>query len=140
MSFQNWWNMQYSMNKAAFLDRDGVINRKAPEGGYITRCQEMDLLPGVAPAIASLNRIGFRIIVVTNQRCVAKGLVTIRELDRIHRRMCDVLASGGATVYAVYYCPHDLEAGCPCRKPRPGLLLDAAREYGVALTQSVMIG
>jgi len=128
------------MNRAAFLDRDGVINRKAPGDGYITRWEEIDFLPGVAQAIALLNRTGFRVIVVTNQRCVAKGLVTICELEWIHRRMCEVLADAGATIDAVYYCPHELEPPCPCRKPRPGLLLDAAREHGIALTKSWMIG
>jgi len=128
------------MNRAAFLDRDGVINRKAPGDGYITRWEEIDFLPGVAQAIALLNRTGFSVIVVTNQRCVAKGLVTIRELDWIHRRMCEVLADAGGTIDAVYYCPHELEPPCPCRKPRPGLLLDAAREHGIALTESWMIG
>lgn len=128
------------MNKAAFLDRDGVINRKAPENGYITRWEDIDFLPGVAQAIALLNGAGFRVIVVTNQRCVAKGLVTMPELDWIHSRMCEVLAGAGATVDGVYYCPHDLEPPCPCRKPRPGLLLDAARERGIALTKSWMIG
>ncbi len=128
------------MNKAAFLDRDGVINRKAAGDGYITRWEEIVFLPGVAQGIALLNRSGFRVIVVTNQRCVAKGLVTIRELDWIHRRMCEVLAGAGATVDAVYYCPHELEPPCSCRKPRPGLLLDAAREHGITLTESWMIG
>jgi D-glycero-D-manno-heptose 1,7-bisphosphate phosphatase len=128
------------MNKAAFLDRDGVVNRKAPGDGYITRFEEIDFLPGVAQAIALLNRSGYRVILVTNQRCVAKGLLTISELDSIHRRMCEVLAGAGATVDAVYYCPHELEPACPCRKPRPGLLLDAAREHGIALTESWMIG
>lgn len=128
------------MNKAAFLDRDGVINRKAPANGYITRWEDIDFLPGVAQAIALLNRTGFRVIVVTNQRCVAKGLLTIRELDWIHRRMCEVLAGVGAAVEAVYYCPHELEPPCPCRKPRPGLLLDAAREHGIVLSRSWMIG
>ena len=128
------------MNKAAFLDRDGVINRKAPGDGYITRWEEIEFLPGVALAIALLNRTGFRVIVVTNQRCVAKGLVTIPELDWIHRHMCEALANAGATVDAFYYCPHELEPPCCCRKPQPGLLLDAAREHGIALTKSWMIG
>jgi D-glycero-D-manno-heptose 1,7-bisphosphate phosphatase len=128
------------MNKAAFLDRDGVINRKAPGNGYITRWEEIDLLPGVAEAISWLNRTGFRVIVVTNQRCVAKGLLTSHELEWIHHRMCEALASAGATVDAVYYCPHELEPPCCCRKPRPGLLLDAARKHSIALNESWMIG
>jgi D-glycero-D-manno-heptose 1,7-bisphosphate phosphatase len=128
------------MNKAVFLDRDGVINRKAPGNGYITRWEDVEFLPGVARAIGLLNRAGFRVIVVSNQRCVAKGLVTLPELDEIHRRMREVLASQQAVVDAVYYCPHELEPPCPCRKPRPGLLLNAAREHAIVLAESWMIG
>ena len=87
------------MNKAAFLDRDGVINRKAPtEDEYITRWEEMHIIPGVAEAIALLNRAGFHVIVVSNQRCVAKGLLTTSELDALHQRMCRELGAGGAMI------------------------------------------
>jgi len=128
------------MSRAAFLDRDGVINQKAPEGQYVTRWEEMHFLPGADKAIASLNRAGFRVIVVSNQRCVAKGLVTVRELESMHQRMCDVLARAGATIDAVYYCPHEVQPACDCRKPKPGLLLQAARAHDVDLLASWMIG
>lgn len=72
------------MSKAAFLDRDGVINRKAKQGDYVTRWEEMYILPGVAASITLLNRDGFRVIVASNQRCVAKGLITIAELEQMH--------------------------------------------------------
>ena len=74
------------MNKAAFLDRDGVINVKAPEGQYVTRWEEVRFLPGVAAAITKLNESGFRVIVISNQRCVAKGLVTSAEVEALHRK------------------------------------------------------
>jgi D-glycero-D-manno-heptose 1,7-bisphosphate phosphatase len=77
------------MFKAAFLDRDGVINRKMPEGQYVKRWEEMLFLPAVTEAIFFLQRAGFRVIVVSNRRCVAKGLLTVQELDSIHRRMCE---------------------------------------------------
>jgi len=77
------------MSRAVFLDRDGVINQKAPEGQYVTRWEDMHFLPGTAQAIAVLNRAEFRVIVVSNQRCVAKGLVTEQDLETIHQRMCD---------------------------------------------------
>lgn len=128
------------MNRAAFLDRDGVINRKAPGDGYVACWEEMQLLPGVIEAIALLNRAGFLVIVVTNQRCVAKGLVTTAELDVIHERMRDALARAGATLDGVYYCPHELQPPCTCRKPRPGMLLEAARAHDIDLTASWMIG
>jgi D-glycero-D-manno-heptose 1,7-bisphosphate phosphatase len=128
------------VNRAVFLDRDGVINRKAPEPHYVTCWDEMHFLPGVAPAIAMLNEAGFRVIVVTNQRCVAKGLITTADLASIHQRMCDVLASAGATIDGVYYCPHDGQTFCNCRKPAPGMLMDAARAHRIDLTASWMIG
>jgi D-glycero-D-manno-heptose 1,7-bisphosphate phosphatase len=129
------------MNKAAFLDRDGVINRKAPtEDEYITRWEEMHIIPGVVEAIALLNRAGFRVIVVSNQRCVAKGLVTTGQLDAMHQQMCNELGAVGAKIDGVYYCPHEEQPPCSCRKPEPGMLFTAADEHEVDLASSWMIG
>src|SRR5580698_2022670 len=129
------------MNRAAFLDRDGVINRKAPtEDEYITYWEEMEILPGVVEAIALLNRAGFRVIVVSNQRCVAKGLLTIEELSSLHQRMCSELAAVGANIDGVYYCPHEEQPPCGCRKPEPGMLFAAAAEHQLDLSSSWMIG
>lgn len=122
------------------MDRDGVINRKAPDGEYVTRWKDFHFLPGVAEAIAQLNQAGFSVIVVTNQRCVAKGLITQTELEKIHKRMSDHLASAGARVDAIYYCPHETGALCNCRKPEPGMLLEAARSRNLDLASSWMIG
>ncbi len=128
------------MIRAAFLDRDGVINRNAREGEYVTRWEEMHILPGVSEAIALLNKAGFRVIVVSNQRCVAKGLITTADLEALHRRLCEVLASAGAIIDAIYYCPHEMAPPCRCRKPQPGMLLEAARTHDIDLTASWMIG
>lgn len=129
------------MNKAVFLDRDGVINRKArTEDEYVTRWEEMKILPGVEEAIVRLNQGDYRVIVVTNQRSIAKGLITAPELDAIHQRMCEHLSSAGAKIDGVYYCPHELEPPCGCRKPQPGMLLEAARVHDIDLTASWMIG
>lgn len=129
------------MDKAVFLDRDGVINRKAPtEKDYVTRWEEMEILPGVANAIVRLNRAGFLVIVVTNQRAVAKGLITTAQLESIHHRMCQHLAREGARIVAVYYCPHELEPPCACRKPQTGMLLQAARTHNIDLASSWMVG
>lgn len=128
------------MKKAAFLDRDGVINRKRPEGEYVTRWEEMEFLPGVADAIVSLTNAGFTVIVVSNQRCVAKGLLAMADLRIIHEQTCKHFAALGATISAGYYCPHDLYPPCDCRKPSPGLLFTAAREHGIDLAASWMIG
>lgn len=128
------------MKRAAFLDRDGVINRKPPEGQYVTRWEEMQILPGVAEAIAMLRGAGFCVIVVSNQRCVAKGLLTIGELELIHRRLCQKLAAAGAEITEVYYCPHEKQPPCSCRKPAPGMILAAAQAHEISLTASWMIG
>jgi len=129
------------MNRAVFLDRDGVINRKPySDDDYITRWEEMEILPGVTEAITGLNRAGYRVIVVTNQRGIAKGLVTAAELESIHKRMCEQLGRVGARIDAVFCCPHELVPPCSCRKPEPGMLLEAARRFNIDLTASWMIG
>jgi histidinol-phosphate phosphatase family protein len=128
------------MRKAAFLDRDGVINRKAPEGEYITRWEEMDFLPGVAEAVAVLNQSGFKVIVISNQRCVAKGLLSVSELESMHQQMSDWFRAQGGRIDAIYYCAHEKQPPCSCRKPSPGMLLAAAREHEIDLSASWMIG
>jgi D-glycero-D-manno-heptose 1,7-bisphosphate phosphatase len=128
------------VTKAVFLDRDGVINRKPAEGDYVTRWEDFKFLPRVVGAIALLNRAGFYVIVVTNQRCIAKGLLTVAELETIHQRMSDFLTEHGARIDAIYYCPHDMKPICRCRKPAPGMLIDAARDHKIELTASWMIG
>lgn len=128
------------MTRAAFLDRDGVINQKAPEGQYVTSWGDFHFLPRIAESIALLNALDFSVVVVTNQRCVAKGLMALAELEEMHRRMSESLRHEGAVIDAVYYCPHDYEAACDCRKPAPGMLLQAARERGIQLRESWMIG
>jgi D-glycero-D-manno-heptose 1,7-bisphosphate phosphatase len=122
------------------LDRDGVINCKAPEGRYVTRWEDFHFLPGASEGIKQLNRAGFHVIVVTNQRSVAKGLITEIELESLHCKMIDELAKIGATIDAIYYCPHELEPPCDCRKPAPGMLLEAARLGNLDLASSWMIG
>lgn len=128
------------MSRAVFLDRDGVINQRPPEGDYITRWEDLHILPGVAEGIALLNHAGFSVIVVTNQRCVAKGQLTEADLQKLHERMTDVLARAGAKIDATFYCPHEIEPPCDCRKPAPGMLLSAARSRGIDLRTSWMIG
>ncbi len=128
------------MKKAVFLDRDGVINHKASEGEYVTRWEDFHFLPGVADGIALLNRAGWSVIVISNQRCVAKGLLSIEELETIHRRMSEELFAAGAKLDGIYYCPHEKEFACDCRKPAPGMLLTAAKEHQIDLRSSWMIG
>jgi D-glycero-D-manno-heptose 1,7-bisphosphate phosphatase len=128
------------LTRAVFLDRDGVINQKPIEGQYVTRWEDFHILPGVIEGIVLLNRAGFRVIVVTNQRCVAKGLLTVTELEKMHERMTDFLVRAGATIDGTFYCPHEMEPSCDCRKPAPGMLLNAARLLDIELPASWMIG
>jgi D-glycero-D-manno-heptose 1,7-bisphosphate phosphatase len=128
------------MKKAVFLDRDGVINRKAPEGQYVTHWEEMEFLPGVHEAVRLFNHSGFFVVVASNQRCVARGLIMIDELEFLHARMRREFEAVGARLDAIYYCPHDYDPPCACRKPQPGMFLDAAREHEIDLNRSWMIG
>jgi D-glycero-D-manno-heptose 1,7-bisphosphate phosphatase len=123
-----------------FLDRDGVINRKAPEGSYVWSWKDFFILPGVESAIALLNRSGRHVIVVSNQRGVALGLYTRMDVEALHRRLEIHLADFGAHVDAFYYCPHD-ENQCNCRKPKIGLFEQAFRDFPEASpSNSIVIG
>ena len=126
--------------KAVLLDRDGVINRKAAEGEYITTLADFRLLPGAAEAIATLGKSGFEIFVVTNQRGVARGLVSLVELDRMHAALVRAVERAGGRIRHIYVCPHDCSDDCECRKPKPGMLLQAIRNYQIDAAASWMIG
>jgi D-glycero-D-manno-heptose 1,7-bisphosphate phosphatase len=125
---------------AAFLDRDGVLNRRAPPHQYIASPKQLRLLPGVGNALRNLQDMGLALVVVTNQQGVGRGEMTLNDLDAVHQEMRARLASFGVRLDGVYACPHLESAGCDCRKPRPGLLLRAAAELDLAPGQSVMIG
>lgn len=114
--------------RTVFLDRDGTINVKAAEGSYITAPDQLVLLPGAAHAIRRLNEARVRVVVVTNQRGIARGLMSPDDLSRIHDRMSQLLATDGAWVDAIYACPHGL-GECDCRKPATGLIEQAIRDY-----------
>ena len=128
------------MVRAAFLDRDGVIIRKAPEGSYVTRWSEVEFLPDVANAMKRIREAGFLLIVASNQRAVAKGLISKRQLESLHLRMWQELFPGCRGPDGVYYCPHDKNPPCDCRKPQPGMLLAAAQDRGIDLAASWMVG
>ena len=126
--------------RAIFLDRDGVIIRKAPEGEYVTDWCEVEFLPGSLEAISSFYRFGYKVIIVTNQRGIATGKIQLSKLMEIHARINEVIASCGGDLSGIYYCPHDISEGCPCRKPQPGMLLRAAAEHQLNLSECWMIG
>lgn len=127
-----------------FLDRDGVINS---EDGIISKPDQLRLIPGSGEAVARLNRMNLPVIVVTNQPVVARGWATEEDVDLIHSHLRDLLAEHGATLDAIYFCPHHENANnptyrtiCGCRKPRPGMLLRASRDFGLDLKKCVLIG
>jgi D-glycero-D-manno-heptose 1,7-bisphosphate phosphatase len=126
---------------AAFLDRDGTINVKAPEGDYITAPEQVRLLPGAAQAIRQLNDLGALVVVVTNQRGISLGRMTAGDLYDVHERLSAMLATrAGARVDAFFFCPHD-RGQCECRKPHPGMLRDAVDQFPeIDLAASVLIG
>jgi D-glycero-D-manno-heptose 1,7-bisphosphate phosphatase len=123
-----------------FLDRDGVLNQKLPEGGYVASWEDFHLLPGVAEAIASLNRAGLRVVVVSNQRGIALGLHTAADVLAIHSKLQALLQQSGAHLDAFYFCPHDKNE-CNCRKPLPGLFEQAQADFPeIAAEASAMVG
>lgn len=123
-----------------FLDRDGVLNRKPRPGEYVTCCDELVLLPGVADAVARLNRSARKVIVVTNQRGVALGLYSLEELNRIHCKLADELAARHAHIDHLYFCPHN-HGECNCRKPDIGMFEQAFRDFPEARPERcLMVG
>lgn len=134
--------------KAVFLDRDGTINQYR---GFVTRHEQLELIEGAAEAIRKINSSGYLSIVVSNQPVIARGDCTEEELCNIHNKMETELGKQGAYIDALYYCPHHPDKGfegehieykivCDCRKPKPGMLLQAAEEYNIDLSQSYMVG
>lgn len=134
--------------RAIFLDRDGTINKYV---GFLRNIDDFELLPGVADAIKTINVSGCLAIVVTNQPVIARGEVTVSELQDIHNKMETLLGVEGAYLDAIYYCPHhphkgyegevsELKIDCECRKPKPGMLLRAAEDFNIDLSASWMLG
>jgi D-glycero-D-manno-heptose 1,7-bisphosphate phosphatase len=126
--------------RTVFLDRDGILNQKMPEGQYVTRWEEFHVLPGVPQALRQLNEAGLRTLVVTNQRGIARGLYTLSDVDAIHAHFQQELQAAGTRIDAFFVCPHDT-AQCNCRKPLHGLFDQAvARFPEITAASSVMIG
>ena len=134
--------------KAIFLDRDGTINKHI---GFLRDINQFELLEGVAPAIRKINSSGYLCIVVTNQAVIARGDISFAELRHIHNKMETLLGNSGAYIDAIYYCPHhphkgftgeieSLKIDCNCRKPKPGMLLEATAKYNIDLSSSWMVG
>lgn len=124
--------------RAVFLDRDGTINVDRPD--YIKSPEEFIFLPGVGDALRALAALEMEIIVVTNQSAIGRGIVSLKTANEINRQMIDLVQRLGGRITQVYMCPHTPEDNCGCRKPKPGLLLQAASEHALDLRRSFMIG
>ena len=140
-------NLQ-NKQKAVFLDRDGTLNKYV---GFLNNIEDLDLIHGVAGAVAKINKSGYLAILVTNQPVVARGEVSIDELEEIHNKLETLLGKEGAYLDGIYYCPHHPHRGykgerpefkidCECRKPKPGMLLKAARDFNIDMSASWMVG
>jgi D-glycero-D-manno-heptose 1,7-bisphosphate phosphatase len=126
------------MNPWVVLDRDGVIN--CERNGCVRSVAEWEALPGSLEAIAALTRAGFKVVVATNQSGIAKGLLTVAELEQIHQKMSDEVERAGGRLQGIFYCPHDSHSGCDCRKPRTGLLDAIEAHLGADLAGAPMVG
>lgn len=123
---------------AIFLDRDGVINENRVD--HVKSWEEFLFLPRSIDAIVALGAVGCRIIVITNQAIINRGLVAAGVIDRIHAKLKHAVARAGGRIDDVYYCPHRPDEHCGCRKPQPGLLTAAARRYRLDLSRSYLVG
>ena len=126
--------------RAVILDRDGVLNRRPSPAQYVCNWQEFQWLPGVRDALRLLNQAGYKLILATNQPGIARGALAEEDLARLHGCMTDDLAHAGVTLDAIYHCPHGWDEGCFCRKPRPGLLFQAQRDFHLDLTRTLFVG
>ncbi|MBO8156380.1 MAG: HAD family hydrolase [Bacillaceae bacterium] len=129
------------MNRAVFLDRDGVINEVLSKRvKFVNKPDDFYLLDGVGEGIKMLNDAGFKVFVVTNQGGIGLGYMNESDLLRVHEKMEKDLKAYHAHVDDIAYCPHKPHANCPCRKPKPKMILDLARKYDIDLSKSFMVG
>jgi len=122
-----------------FLDRDGVLNRRSSVKRYVTAPEELELLPGTREGLSLLSAHGYGIVIVTNQQGVARGQLSSEALAAVHDELRRQV-SGAATFLDILVCPHSQLEGCPCRKPRPGLLFEAARRHAIPLARTFFVG
>lgn len=127
-----------SPGPVVFLDRDGVINRDSPE--YIKSLAEFEFLPRSLSAIHSLTINRIKVIVITNQSALHRGLITQKTLDTMHAAMITDVRAQGGRIDDIFYCPHTPDEGCSCRKPAPGMIHNARKKHGIDLSLAGMVG
>jgi histidinol-phosphate phosphatase family protein len=126
------------LSRAVFLDRDGVLTRERQD--YVKTPDELEILPGLEAPLLEIQKRGFRIVIITNQSVIGRGLTTHLEMSKINEKLRRELGRFGCTIDAIYYCPHRPDEECDCRKPNPGLILKASYELGIDTARSWMIG
>lgn len=126
--------------KVIFLDRDGVINKKAPQADYVKNWKEFEFLPGAKEAISLLTKKGYDIYIISNQAGISRKMMTEDDLKVIHENMIKEIEEQGGKIKKIYYCPHGWDSKCECRKPKPGMLFQAAREHHINLKKTIFIG
>ncbi len=126
------------MHPAIFLDRDGVIIENRPH--YVRSWEDVQIFPEALRALAGMSSSAYKFVIITNQSCIGRGLVSWEAAGEINRRLLDEIRLAGGRIDRVYVCPHTPQDGCDCRKPRPGMILQAARELHLDLRRSILIG
>lgn len=126
--------------KHVVLDRDGVLNVESPDGGYVKDWSQWQWMPGALEGLSMLSTAGICVSVATNQAGVARGIVNQADLDVIHAHMTQIAARGGGVIGRVFVCPHSPESGCNCRKPAPGLLIQAIEATGIPRQTTIAVG
>jgi histidinol-phosphate phosphatase family protein len=129
--------MKRKFHSAVFLDRDGTLIN---EPGFLRDPNGLKFYPHIGPALASLTRAGFKLVMISNQSGVARGYFTVKTLMKIQRRLSAFFKKHGARIDGFYFCPHMPDAGCACRKPKPGMGRRAARKFHLDLKRSYMVG
>ena len=130
----------FARHSTVILDRDGVINRKPPKAEYVRTWSEFEWSPGAKEALRLLRDAGFRVLLVSNQAGIARGAMTEADLKSIHERMNAEIELSGGRIEKIYHCPHDWDSTCDCRKPRPGMLFEAQRDFHLDLSRTFFIG
>lgn len=127
-----------NIQKAFFLDRDGIINHERKD--YVKTLDELEIFPNFIPSIKLLKENGFRVFVITNQSAINRGLTTFNEVQKIHNKIQFILRNNGTDIDHFYLCPHRPDENCNCRKPKPEMILQAAKEFSLDLSKSYMLG
>ena len=130
-------NVSAAPGTAVFVDRDGTLNH---DTGYVTSPEQLVLFPGVPEAIARLNHLGVRVLLVTNQSAIGRGMMTIEGLESIHERLAELIRPYGASIDGIFFCPHHPQDECGCRKPKAGLIDEAVNRFALDVSQCYLVG